>query len=93
MSGEYDIEMSLNDTLELDTIIEKSTRASNSLTYDSSKFNKSDIQTHTSVLNPTEPGTYTVTVNGQELSIKVRNPEKNTRYRNLGQFRYLDNYL
>lgn len=69
-----DITMSLDDTLELDTIIEDSSRASNPLSDVDSSFEQYGIQTHTNILNPTEPGDYTITINGQTLSIKVTDP-------------------
>lgn len=74
MTTNYDIKMSLEDTLELDTIIEESNRASDSLTYDSDNFELSEIQTHTNILNPKNPGEYTITVNGQNISVKVTDP-------------------
>lgn len=67
-----DITMSIDDTLELDTIIENSSRATNPLSDIDSSFEKSGIQTHSTILNPTKPGDYTIKVNGQELSIKVK---------------------
>lgn len=69
-----DITMSLDDTLELDTIIEKSSRASKPLTFNSDNFSSNGIQTHTEILNPKESGTHKITINGQELTVKVTDP-------------------
>jgi hypothetical protein len=68
-----DITMSLNDTLELDTIIEEWT-ADNYVNYDSSKFDVSGIQTSTAIFDPSEPGTHSISVNGQDIKIKVIDP-------------------
>lgn len=71
------ITMSLDDTLELDTIIEESTKASNpigNIEYegnDSTVHNLENIQTHTSIFNPQKTGNYKIPVNGQEITIKV----------------------
>lgn len=73
-----DITMSLEDTLELDTIIEKSSRVLNSvgtIKYegsDSTVHNSEGIQTGTFIFDPQEPGSYTIPVNGQELTVKVK---------------------
>ena len=72
-----DIQMSLDDTLELDTIIEESTRASNpigTVKYegsDSTVHNSTGIQTNTFIFDPQEAGKYTIPVNGQELTVNV----------------------
>lgn len=70
----YDIKMSLDDTLELDTLIKKSSEANEPVTDNNNEFNISGIQTHTSILDPKSSGTYTITVNSQELKIKVTDP-------------------
>lgn len=81
MSSDFDIKMSLYDTLELDTIIKESSIASNpigTIKYDSvddsSKYNLEGIETHTSVFDPNDSGIFTVPINGQELKIKVTDP-------------------
>lgn len=73
-----DITMSLEDTLELDTIIEESSRASNPLgsvvkDEDGSIHNDklNGFQHHTVSFKPSEPGTYKIPINGQELTVKV----------------------
>lgn len=63
--------MNVDETLELDTIIEESTRSSDPVTNVDSSFEQYGIQTHTHILNPTKPGDYTINVNGQELTVKV----------------------
>lgn len=79
MASNYDIVMNLDETLELDTIIEKSSRASNPISRfehisDSTghKNELNNMQTHTSVFNPSKPGDYEIDVNGQTLSLNVR---------------------
>jgi hypothetical protein len=76
-----DITMSLDDTLELDTIIEKSRRASNPIgtikEVDDGTTHNDDIngfQTHTAVFDPSKSGTFKIPINGQELTIKVTDP-------------------
>lgn len=75
-----DITMSLGDTLELDTIIEESSRASNpigNIQYEDSStsdYISTGIQTHTEVFEPKKSGTYTIPINGQKLKIKVTEP-------------------
>jgi hypothetical protein len=67
-----DITISLNDKLELDTIIKKSNIASNPLTVTSNKdYSLSEMETHTVVFDPEEPGEHNIDINGQKLSIKV----------------------
>lgn len=72
-----DITMSLDDTLELDTIIKK-TGVSESLKVtngtEGSDFDTDGIQTQTDIFNPTNPGTYNIIANGQKISVKVTNP-------------------
>lgn len=69
--------MSVDDTLELDTIIKESTIASDPITeirYEGSKSNEhsqNGIQTHTEIFRPKKSGTYEIDVNGQTLKIKV----------------------
>jgi hypothetical protein len=72
-----DITMSLNDTLELDTIIRESNVPKNPvgpIKYegsDSTNHNLTGIQTNTAIFDPQESGNYTIPINGQELTIKV----------------------
>lgn len=76
MSSDYDIEMSLNDTLELDAIIEKTTRASSVVSVKiGESYDLDGFSTHTAVFNPKESGDYKLNVNGQILEIKVINPD------------------
>jgi hypothetical protein len=74
-----DITISLDDILELDTIIEASGKASDPVKItdgtEGTDFDLEDIQTHTSIFNPTNPGTYNIEVNGQKLTIKVLDPK------------------
>ena len=78
--SDTDITMSLDDTLELDTIIKKSNIASNpvgTIKYEGSNstvHNYSGIQTNTYIFDPQQSGTYTIPVNGQELTVEVTNP-------------------
>jgi hypothetical protein len=69
-----DITISLDDTLELDTIIKKSTSADNPVTYNSNEFNFTGIQTHTGIFDPKKSGTNNITINGQTLTVKVTEP-------------------
>ena len=75
-----DIIMSLDDTLELDTIIKESNIASDPIEdvkYNGSSTNEYDsdnIQTHTSIFKPRKSGTYDIFVNGQKLTIEVTDP-------------------
>jgi len=72
-----DISISLDETLELDTIIKESSIAQNpinNITYSGSNskdYNMKGIETHTSVFDPQQSGTYTIDINGQELSVEV----------------------
>lgn len=73
-----DITMSLDDTLELDTIIRESTDATTSITVkDGTKntdFNLKGIETHTGIFSPINSGVYNLDVNGQELTVEVTDP-------------------
>jgi hypothetical protein len=75
-----DITMSLDDTLELDTIIRESSVPLNPVTdvkyegSDSTVHNSTGLQTNTYIFEPEKSGNYTITVNGQELTIKVTDP-------------------
>jgi hypothetical protein len=78
MSSDYDIEMTTDDTLELDTIIQESSSAIspiNGVKHISDDSNhKSDlkgIQTSTAVFDPPKSGEYEIYINGQTLSINV----------------------
>lgn len=67
-----DITMNVDDTLELDTIIENSSRAKEPITItDGKDYNLSGFQTHTGVFDPQSSGDYTIKINGQKLTIKV----------------------
>lgn len=75
----YDIKMTTEDTLELDTIIKDDSNATDPITRventDDGTNHISDlkgIQTKTSIFNPSKPGDYEIDINGQTLSIKVR---------------------
>lgn len=86
-----DISMSLDDTLELDTIIKTSSIAQDpigTITYsgpNTKDYNMNGIETHTSVFDPQQAGTYTISVNGQELLVEVTNP---STIPDSGVFRY-----
>lgn len=75
-----DITMSLDDTLELDTIIRESSVRLNPVTdvryegSDSTVHNSTGLQTNTYIFEPEKPGDYTIIVNGQKLTIKVTDP-------------------
>lgn len=71
MSSDYDIEMSTDDTLELDAIISDWSNPDTVVDLNGSDFNMSGFQTSTAVLDPQSPGKYTIKVNGQELTINV----------------------
>jgi hypothetical protein len=65
------IEMSLDDTLELDTIIEEWNPNSSLVDDVGGNFNISGFQTSTTVLDPQNTGTHKININGQELTVKV----------------------
>lgn len=73
MSSNYDIKMNLDETLELDAIIQNWNAESDDTinVTDGTYYNLSGFQTHTGVFDPQKSGDYTINVNGQELSIKV----------------------
>lgn len=66
-----DITMSIDDTLELDAIIEKSNSIKNAITYDSNEFELTGIQTHTGIFDPNKTGTHSIEINGQTLTVRV----------------------
>lgn len=77
MSDHYDIEMSLDDTLEIDTIIQNWNPPSNlvNTTYDTGNepdYDLKGLDTKTTIFDPNKSGNYTININGQELLIKVR---------------------
>lgn len=79
MSSNYDIEMSLDDTLELDTVIKEDASATNPInkvehTDDNSTHSVTGIQTKTSIFDPPKSGPYKININGQILSIYVTDP-------------------
>lgn len=43
-------------------------------TFDSTKFDVAEIQKNTLIFNTTESGTHNITINGQEISVKVTDP-------------------
>lgn len=65
------IEMSLDDTLELDTIIEEWNPNSSLVDDVGGNFNISGFQTSTTVLDPQNTGTHKININDQELTVKV----------------------
>lgn len=75
-----DITMTLNDTLELDTMIKKSPAATEPI--GEVKKNKegnynnnlTGIQNNTAIFDPPEPGLYTIPINGQVLEVEVTDP-------------------
>jgi hypothetical protein len=73
MSNDYDIEMTTDDTLELDTIIEQIDN-NNSITKvdEGNDYNINVIETQTEIFDPTSSGEYKVNINGQILSINVK---------------------
>lgn len=70
-----DLTISLNDTVELDTIIEKNIKALDPINDVSNGFEKDGILTYTGILNPKDPGEYTIKVNSKEIVIKVTDPD------------------
>lgn len=83
MSGDYDIIMNLDETLELDTIVKKSSIAKKPISsvnyldggsYD--KGNLDSIQTNTVIFDPPDSGEYEFYINGQLLSINVKDETK-----------------
>lgn len=78
MSSDHNIEMSTDDTLELDAIIKEWNATSSSVVGDikyeggdSTSHSLSGLQTNTAIFDPQDAGTYTIPINGQELSVKV----------------------
>lgn len=69
-----DIKMSLDDTLELDTLINTWDKPENLINDKKDGFKLSGIQTKTGILEPKEPGKYTIEINGQELVVEVTDP-------------------
>lgn len=91
MSDHYDIEMGLDDTLEIDTIIQNWNPPPNlvNTTYDTGNepdYDLKGLDTKTTIFDPNKSGDYTININGQELSIKVR--DSNDALPNSGD--YLD---
>lgn len=78
MSSDYDIEVSLDETIEIDTIIEKWSNANNSidLNGNESDLNLSGLRKSIGIINPKNPGEYTIKINGQNLKIYVRDPNQ-----------------
>lgn len=76
----YDLKISVNGRLELDTIIEKSDKPIEpigNIQYNgsqSTKHNLEAFQKGTVIFNPQEPGLYKIPVNNQTISIKVTSP-------------------
>lgn len=67
--------MSLDDTLELDAIIKEWNDPNNIVKVsDKDSLNLSGFQTSTRVIDPQEPGEYTITINGQDITVEVTNP-------------------
>lgn len=72
MSSDYDIEMGIDDTLEMDTIIKKSSLSKDPIQVKTSKkYNLYGFQTHTGVFDPQESGDHKLVVNGQSILINV----------------------
>jgi hypothetical protein len=73
-----DITMSLNDTLEIDAIIQESNKPENIINItdgtEGTDFDLDGIQTHTGIFNRKNSGTYNININGQELTVKVTDP-------------------
>lgn len=77
----YDLSMSVDDTVEIDTIIKESSIASDIIDVnkptdfsEGKEFNLKGFQTHTGVFDPVVSGDYELNINGQVLSIKVTKP-------------------
>lgn len=72
-----DIKMSLDDTLELDAIIQEWDPNSNDIIKVTSNktYDLNGIKKHTGVFNPTESGEHTIEINGQILTIEVIDDE------------------
>lgn len=68
-----DIKMSIEDTVELDAIIKESTQVDSviSIDRDNTNYNLNGFQTHTGVFDPKDTGEFNITVNGQQLTVKV----------------------
>lgn len=73
MSNNYDVEMTKDETLELDAIISKWDPKSQSTVSvnKGSKYNLNGIQKNTAIFNPKESGVYELNVNDQILKVNV----------------------
>lgn len=75
MSNDYDITMGVNETLEIDAIIQKWNPSTNIITVNpnnnSSDYDNTGIKTHTNIFNPKDADVYTLNINDQELKVKV----------------------
>jgi hypothetical protein len=69
-----DIKISLDDTLEIDTIVNNWDTPSNLINDKNDGFKLSGLQTKTGILQPKDPGTYRIDINGQELTVEVTDP-------------------
>lgn len=59
-----DLTMNLNETLELDVLVEE-WNDPNNIVEENNGFQMSGVSTKTKILNPTEAGTYDISVNGE----------------------------
>lgn len=83
MSNNYDIVMDSDETLELDTIIRESNIASDPITKFKHTEDSTDhltdltsIQTNTVIFEPPKPGQYKAKINGQIITINVKDVRK-----------------
>jgi len=74
MSNNYDIEMSLDDTLELDSVVKEWNPPTEFVNINGGSYTKTGIQTNTIVFDPDESGIFEININGQNLKIRVIDP-------------------
>lgn len=72
MSDTYDIEMFIDETLELDAIIQDWDPNTSLIDVSGGSYSSEGLQKNTFIFNPDESGTYTITVNGQTLTVEVK---------------------
>lgn len=73
MSSDFDLTMNLDDTLELDAVIQEWGSVGNVANVKTTKdYNIEGLQTNTVIFDPEESGTHKIEINGQILKINVR---------------------
>lgn len=71
MSSDYNIQMSIDDTLELDSIIEKWSKPNDTININRTDHDLDGIKKYTGVFNPKGTGEYEIEINGQTILVNV----------------------